>query len=98
MLMRSSLEATSIYNRDIDPSFKRSRATLTSSQKNLQLYCKLYSIADIADDSDLYLSSMYMRHSHVTVNRKHLGSRKSKSASSSTVMALWNVVPCRELR
>ena len=65
-----------------------SRATLTSTQKSylFQLYCKLY-----GHESDLYLSSIYQRYSHVTVNSKQLGSKKSRSASSSTVMALWNV-------
>ena len=67
-----------------------SRATLTSLQEGylFQLYRKLYCVTD---DSDLYLSSICLRYSHVTVNGKQLGSKKSRSASSSTVMAMWNV-------
>ena len=69
-----------------------SHATLTSSQKGylFQLYRKLYCVTD---DSDFYLCSICLRYSHVTVNGKQLGSKKSRSASSSTVMALWNGEP-----
>ena len=65
------------------------RGTLTASQKQYlcQLYSKLYSI----DDSDIYIATVYMKYSHVFVNGKQLGSKNSRSASSSTVMASWNV-------
>ena len=54
-----------------------SRTTLTSAQKSylLQLYCKLYSVTD---DSDLYLSTIYHRYSHVTIDNKQFGSKRSR--------------------
>ena len=75
-----------------------SRGTLTLREKSnlFQLYCKLYSVSD---HSNVVMSSMYMRYSHLFVNGKLLGSYKSRTASSSTVIASWDANlfgPCSE--
>lgn len=75
-----------------------SRSTLTSREKTnlFQLYCKLYSVSD---HSNVVMSSVYMRYSHLFVNGKLLGSHKSRTASSSTVIVSWEANlfgPCSE--
>ena len=52
-----------------------------------QLYCKLYSVSD---HSNVVTSTMYIRYSHLFVNGKLLGSYKSRTASSCTVIASWD--------
>ena len=37
------------------------------------------------------MTTIYMKYSRVTVNGKQLGSKKTRSAASSNVFALWNV-------
>lgn len=65
-----------------------SRGTLTSREKSnlFQLYCKLYSVSDY---SNVAMSSVYMRYSHLFFNGTILGSYKSRTASSSTVIVSW---------
>ena len=76
------------------------RETFTTSQNSYlnQLYCKMYPATDCSQD--IFMSSIYYRYAHIVVNCKQLGSKNSRSAASSTVMALWNVAwfgPCSDL-
>ena len=75
-----------------------SPGTLTSREKSnlFQLYCKLYSVSDY---SNVVMPSAYMKYSHLYVNGKILGSHKSRTASSSIVIASWKASlfqPCSE--
>ena len=89
------MDSTSIL---IDVPVHCSQGTLTSREKSnlFQLYCKLYSVSD---HSSVVMSSVYMRYSHLFVNGKLLGSYKSRTASSSTVIVSWEANlfgPCSE--
>jgi len=64
------------------------RCAFTPSQIDClkELYSALYSVPS----SELYIPTIYQQYSSVVINGKVLGSHKSRSHSSSIVMAEWN--------
>lgn len=73
-----------------------SRYTLNVREREnlLILFCKLYSISD---PSNIIMSAIRMKYSHISMYGKQLGSFKTRTASSSVVMAEWNTCllgPC----
>ena len=53
----------------------------------MNFYCKIYSISD---PSNITMSPICFKYSHLSMYGKQLGSFRTRTASSSVVMAEWN--------
>ena len=66
-----------------------SRGVFSSNQTNglEELYCSFYSVSS----SSIIMTSSFHKYKEITLYGKQLGGYRSRSSSSSTVMAAWNL-------